>query len=327
MNVIAYEARKIGDLLLPGNWRKVLEDPELERKASTIQRFGVLQDPMVRESDNRLIFGAHRLAACSKLGIESVTCKIVEATDEEIETIRDVENYERFHNEKQRATRLVALVNRLAEMDPEPPKVPRSKGGKTPKGRAREKVAKEAGVRAETIRMQEYRANKKNPPPPPEKPVPTIDTMGMELSDEFVIQLADLTAGLKRAAQFAAQAKGELTKIRNAKLPFNEARFNTITATLEDAGSALGALVPASLCPFCKGVEGVEEQCSGCNKSGYVTKDQLANVPPGFLDLDKPVVLVGGKKVKLDDVLPSVPETFVELDEIAVPEPKQEGLW
>lgn len=311
MRTVDHRDVKISSLLLPADWLKIVEEPEVAERAESIDKLGMIHEPVVRSPSMKLIAGRRRVASLVRLGREVATVKLVECTDEEALEIEYQENLQRrrYTDEEERALR----AKRIAELKalearetkgpaPRHPPAERSKPGRTKSshGKAREKVAKERGVKPGSIRQQEYRERKRaaETVPTPEAELrqlaAPVKTLGFELDQAYIAGVSAVQVLMREAGARLRQAQASLTQLRNGELGYPEARLDRLREALKSLTAEIAAAVPTSLCPFCKGLPGVQEDCQACMGAGWITAGQMAGVPPELLREDEPMVMVQG---------------------------------
>ena len=188
------------------------------------------------------------------------------------------------------------LAQYTEEAEQEPPPEHRSPGQpKKASTKARERLAKELGVLADTIRKKQIKVRKKS-----KEAVTDLKPLGMNLSPEFMAEMAKAQAYIDQCDTHLKQAQGRLRCLRNDKtINFPEARLERAWEEIHDAAIHVRGLRPVSLCPWCKGMEGVQEACAACQGAGYITQSQEHAVPLELLDEDEPKVMKGGKLIPL----------------------------
>lgn len=314
MNVIGLREIEIDKLLLPGDWPKILNDPSVERRAKSIESVGLIHEPVVRAHDLKLGPGRRRVAAHVRMGKKTVLCKVIEATDWELDLMVLAENAEREHSPSKQAEAINKLVDLLArekaEADPE-----LRKGGqgrtKSAKGLAREEVAAHLGVKPASIAQREYRDRARAAKPsqrraeslpepdaasPAEPPPPPIVAPWVELDDVFVRDVARVQKAVDEVDKALLSGLSMLTRIKNAGLPCHADRIDKIHEELAMLGADVRGLRPTTLCPWCKGIDVIQVKCSPCRGSGYITKAQELNVPPELMAVVEPLVVYLGEK-------------------------------
>lgn len=308
MKVIGIESVRLDRLRLPGNWRKILSDDRVHKIVASRKHVGILQEPIVRASDMRPLCGLGRIASCAVLQEEEVTVKLVECTDEEAVIVTLAENGVRTHDSAKAASLEKDLLAMLEAREPsnDPPwdGVSMKRGRpKNPKIAAREMAAEASGLKPETLRMREYRDKVKNAPPvlPAEPTAPPFRTIGRELHPTFIRQVAKVHEDLSSAAKRLSAALSDLTRLEKSGLPYRRDRVDRLKEDLRSLSEAFRSMRPAALCPSCKGVDDVQNECAGCATVGYITEGQVASVPSELWDEESPVVLFRGYQRPLSE--------------------------
>ena len=308
----------IASLRLPGDWRQVLDAPGVPAMAESQKLVGILHEPIVRESDKRLLVGRHRVAAALHNGEEKVTVKLVECTDQEAELMAAIENGYRKHLSSEETRKLVDfLAERIAILRNEKGKEtvlePRRKKGrlKLPRTVAREMIAQAHNRTPEAQRKSEQRFAKKQ-----KELMGAIDNdadLGInapwaELDDDFKRQTNKVLHQTHDIRQLLSRAIGKLTQLVESGLPVHQARLNRLKEDLALCSKVMSGLMPSDLCPFCKGIEEVQKNCGGCAGTGYVTANQRDGVPKELWEVgEKAVVMVQGKMKPFESFFPKEP--------------------
>jgi hypothetical protein len=102
-------------------------------------------------------------------------------------------------------------------------------------------------------------------------------------------------------------AKAFLTAMLNVKAPMPQ-RVQHFHDDLTNVGSALRGMRPDSLCPYCRGLNKVKDECSGCETLGYITEAQTEGVPPELAEGN--VVLYRTKYVPAGDFIVATTEAL-----------------
>lgn len=311
MNVIGFKEIAITAMKLPGDWRKVLDDPNVKHQAASIRTFTQLQEPIVRRSDMQLIAGRRRVAAHVYLGLEYVYCKLIECSDDETIAIAKVENAHREHDlgkQKEDLVELVALTTKIEEERRLSPgaAVPRKKA----KSVAREIVAESIGLTPGALRQKEYREIQRRKEVQGLRKQDTgIKSLGMEFDDEFKEKIDKVVQGIENAAEKLSRTATVLTQLSNLRVPLHTDRLSYIRTELATLSKALRGLRPSSLCPYCKGIEQIVSACTACLGTGYITQSQEAGVPAELWDEIDSRVVFQGKMLPLDGFLSAEPVT------------------
>lgn len=310
----------IATLRLPGDWRKTLDDPGVPAMAESQKWVGIIHEPMVRERDKLLVCGSRRVAGALHNGQESIVCKLVDCTDEEVEVLRLIENGYREHMTADKRAELVnSLAERIAllrhEKGKETLQEPRRKKGrlKMPRTVAREIIAQATGRTPEAQRKSEQRFEKKQRAK--EAAIDPDADLGInapwaDLDDDFKRRTNKVVRQTHEAATLLSRAVGALTAIVESGLPVHQARLNRLREDVALCSKTLRGLSPSDLCPFCKGIERVQANCGGCAGTGYITANQREGVPKELWEVgEAAVVYEKGKMVPFESYFPAEPAT------------------
>lgn len=307
MQFIGLKAIQISKLRLPGDFGIILDQPRIEERANSIEKLGMIHEPLVRHSDLKLICGRDRVAAHIKLGRGDVMCKLIDCTDEEALELEQIENTERRHDpteQKERRFALLRLYEEEARLAPPPANdnnKPKPGRKKTPVGHARVRYAKEKGIKPESVKKAEQRENKRKREK--ETAPPSVKTFGLDVDEAELKRLEQVQTFIDLALSNMTAAQGALTRIETNQLPFPPGRLQRIKTELHGMSQILKGARPASVCPHCKGVEGLQEKCTCCQALGFVTESQMHAIPAELLDEDNLMVQDGGKFKSIDDFI------------------------
>lgn len=324
MKVLGSVHVKVSELFIPGGWDPLTLSAQAIELAHSIKRIGMLEDPIVRKSDMRVLTGRHRVAATMINLVKTIRVKLVECTDLEAQIAGATADAVRRHDPAERAELMLRLVDLYEQQSIEedasreepvqsgeirisarPRKKKRAdpKPRRTPRSRARAQVAKEFGVTEREVRRKEQQANEPDP-------VGHIDLIGMTVGTEFLKQVGFIQHRHRRAVQHLKSAQAELTRLRNAEAGFPEGRLQRESQSVHDATALVLSMVPSSICPYCKGLTGLIEKCATCLAAGYVGESIVAQAPKELLDEKEIAVAVDGKMVPLEDFLASQPSPW-----------------
>lgn len=282
----------IMDLRLPGDFKARLASEGVRQLADSGD---ILQPPAIRKADSSVIFGGDRLAAQHLRGAQQAEVWVVDCTEDEAEEMRLVENlHRRAENKDHLKTALLRLAERrvaarLASEQQLPPTAgdnaaPRKPGRpKTEKGIAREEAAVAAGTTPEAIRKAEQRseaatcgdvhpgADVFHPEghAPPVAPPPG----------------ADIAEKLDAIDRLLVQATGLVTKLAKEHPELVE-RFQVQGlkfALQREVAPGFRAMRPFRICAYCKEVPSELPLCGACKGSGWMTADQLRDIPVELL--------------------------------------------
>lgn len=306
----SFKVIPLSTIRLPGDFGKRLDATHVAERAKSILEHGLLHEPIVRRVGKQweVIAGLDRVAAHFVAEKDIIAVKVIECTDEEAVRIRQEENIQRRHSTEER-DRLIRerLSVVVVEEEAKPAERPKGRGAvKKPKTKARERVAAELGLSPETIRKKEWEdeqaATAANLPLEP-----PVRSLGMSLSEKFKEQVGKAQGYIDAAEAFLRQAQGKLTAMaKDAGVIFPTARLQRLRDELHTQAAAIRGARPCSLCPWCKGLDNVQEHCAACQGTGFITKSQENAVPKELLDEETPSVMVDGKLRSVDEFIPEI---------------------
>lgn len=306
MKTIGIRAIKVSSLILPGDWRQILSSEESKARGESIMADGLIHEPVVRQlSKGRysIIAGRRRIAGMVQQGMEQIQVKVVDCTDDEADSWEEIENIERWHDPGEvalmRKRRLLRLQAKAIEEEGLAPAKAKSK--------AIEKVAKEKGVKPESVVQAEYRQRRKERE---EKAAEVqdgavdiqIEDWNMDLSDDgpWLESVKDIQNTIDDIVGRVRYAMNLMTRLGNdPRLPFPEGLCNRLRADLSDVASAVALARPTAVCPYCKLIEDVQARCAGCLTTGWM--GDLAQVPKELKSGDPAMVSHGGKIIPADE--------------------------
>jgi ParB-like chromosome segregation protein Spo0J len=314
MKVLGTKIARIDRLILPGDIRGRMSSSHVKDLSASIDQIGILQLPCVRKSDKKLIYGADRVAATMLLDRRSVEVRLVECTDTEAKLMELTENAYRRHDPMEQARLLTELVAEATERyEAEAKEVKRQKArakrkydrpGRpvSPKTHARKEVAEALGVKADSVRRAEYRAKDEKRKHKKRGTAP-IQTYGLQLEGSFATQVVNIQDYAKELAIKSKTIAQLLTKMGSAGAAAPDTLITRAKERLQDLNEVIRRLNPSSICPYCKGLPGYQEQCVTCLGVGWVSKMELENTPKELLREEHPIILVQGEEVMVDDIL------------------------
>lgn len=341
---------QISHLKLPGDWRMILELPAVEARAQSIDAVGLLQYPVVRKSDHRLLAGRKRVAAHCRLNRESIKCLFVECDDVQAEIIERTENGERDHDPGQQRVDQMRVVELLAKAAKDVPLPEHPGRGRKPttKGAAIRLLAQERGVTEHAVRValcrernrkheEEVRiAEEAGLPPPPKlgalravrppveaKAAPIDNPWGIPCDAAFYASCEAVNEYLHEVRSSIIAAIKRLTQLRNAELPVDLVKIDRAKDGLLEVRALVDGMKIVMLCPYCKGLPNVTPKCGGCATRAYITKAQLESVPEEFLRTQNPVVLWEGQIYPMSEFIAQPEQQELPLE--PVPQPEEKG--
>lgn len=296
MKTIGIKTVSIALLSNPDEFMGRVDLPRIVERAGSIKDLGMLHEPIVRESDMRLLVGRDRVAALVKLEKKDAKVKLVECTDREAKLMEDTENLARRHDPQEQAEAMARMLALYTEQEAAKPgkrdRAGRPLGSKTAKGKARDRLAAEVGVKPEAIRRREYRAKEKErgatikqsdaglPPIPTDA---TILLLGMDQPMAFLAQCKAIQEYLTEASGKVRGSQMILNQLRSAELPKPAALVNRLYEDTHALAVELKASKPFALCGYCKNLAGVVDECNGCSCCGWVTEAQHKATSKQFL--------------------------------------------
>jgi hypothetical protein len=274
----------IKDLTLPDDIAVRTGQEHVHRLAESIDNIGLLHTPVVRITDMKVLTGGDRIAACIVAGRNKVQVLFYECEDSEIPDLEAAENYHRRHNERKQQEVLQKIYQKHLEVEKKttPPK---TKGKRhTKKGRAIAETVKQTGTSLSTVK----RAVKALEPV-------EIENFGMELDEAFLADIIIIRNYLDSARNKVRAAQTSLTQLHESSTNIPEGPLKRVREHLREAWQKLSAIYPESLCPWCKGVEGVQEKCLACQYAGWMAKEAAQRAPAELLDTKDLCIMVDGK--------------------------------
>lgn len=170
---------------------------------------------------------------------------------------------------EQAETRLAALY----------PDVEPHGGGKrrTLRSMAFAEVADKLQIEVKTVRQQ-YRRAGLEPRRVRKEERERFDYLGVEVSEQFRRMLATVHSSLRTCSYALTASKANLTKLVG-KYPMPAPLVQRTLVAIDEAAQLLKGLVPVGLCPWCKNVVSIREQCTTCHGSGFLPEAKKNIVP------------------------------------------------
>lgn len=308
MDSLGFKTVKLAKLKLPGDVKKRTKEQRVKDMAETLkdEDIGLIEKPKVRKKDMLLVTGRDRIAAHMVAGKEVIEVELINCTDEVADKIDKISNAHRRHDRKEQERLMVELVD-IYEKDEAGKPVARDRGPgrpETPRGKARKKVAKQMGVRPESVRMAEHRNKKRKQKQQAQKAKPPVATLGMPLGEEFLAECASVQRYIDEANGKLVVAQSTIQQLLNAELPVPTSELERLKGDVHDLASHLRNLRPESLCPYCKGIEGYQEHCTACVTRGWVHSLEMQNVPADLLlEGEEGIIRSQGNTYKLTDIV------------------------
>lgn len=117
MQVFGEQEVEIANLVCSDGFEARLQTADVREKAASIGQVGLIHPPLVRASDGRVGPGEDRIAACCLLGWSSITVRLIECSDDELEALREHENRVR---RKESGAELLEMVTSVELAGPLP---------------------------------------------------------------------------------------------------------------------------------------------------------------------------------------------------------------
>lgn len=301
MERVGEKVLPLARIILPGDIRQRTQAPHVQRLAQSIDQLGPINCPTVRKDGSRyvLIAGRDRVAAHILLQRPEVRCVVVRCTDQEAVMVELAENAHRRNVDEAEMNALCQRIDEMREKLLTEPDMPKSK--KSRQARAVERIAKEAGVDAKLLR-REWRKRADRAEAEEEKPIEVkLQDIGMPLDEGFKEKVGQIQRRAMNARDFAEKAKAILHSMALLPVPnVHRRRAEELAAELMELCSRL---FPAALCPYCKGVAGIQEGCALCHMQGWVPQVTIKQVPDKFWDRVDRIVMVAGETKRLADLV------------------------
>jgi len=312
MPIVGTKTIKLSKIVLPGDFKARLTAPHVADLAASVQTHGLMHPPTVEAGTMRLLAGHDRVAALMAAGVKSVTVNLAEGDERELERLSIAENLHRRRDDEVALRRrylgeiereIVAETLQASETVDDTSRnygdsVPLIRPGrpKTPKGAARERVARETGVTPAALKKADQRAAKAaEPEEPAAPPPPPIRTLGVELPDAMAADVAGVQRHLDAIDQYLRRSQGELTALgKEHGGAIAHARLQRLQREVHSAASLVRGSRPDTVCAYCKLEPTLQDVCNGCGGLGYLTADQVEHVPRELLDEDAMLVAVHG---------------------------------
>lgn len=298
MKHVGHRTIRIGTLKLPGDMRMRQTMARVQKLATSFGELGQLQAPVVRYAPHtddhlKLLAGRDRIAAHMVREDTEVDVLMVECTEQEARQVELTENAVRRHDYEEQRLALLELEKLMGVAEEE---IIAETGHSPTRRQVRERVAEVKGVQPETIQKQESRLRAATSI----KVAPgSFETWGLELDDDWKQKIQTITVAMETLATklTSAFAASKLLSERSM-VPTHVGQ--DVRQQLQQLSSLIRANIPVALCPYCKGQDGILEECICCSATGWVGRDKLSGVPAEFCDRDHLLVSHRGKMKDLE---------------------------
>lgn len=276
--LIHYRRVSLKSIVVPGSFSMAtrIESPHIQELAASMRTIQVHPVSLRKHEDGslHLVAGGDRYAAHVVAKLSQIWAGVWECESDRDELeLHLIENAYRRHCADERAEvqqRLIDLYSEDVKAEGLPPELQ--------KAAIRERVASAMGIKPKTVDRAERARKDRVERPAPNLTTPPILTHGISLSGDWhagVVELhgfmADAVKGLRRAQQLLARAarhpyarQGELVRMHQ--------EVTKVTTTVR-----MG--VPKSICPYCKALDGVMDDCGPCAGTALVSVEQWDAAP------------------------------------------------
>lgn len=127
-----------------------------------------------------------------------------------------------------------------------------------------------------------------------------FDNLGVPQSEEFDTVVANVQVMVRYALAHLMSAYNSFARMRTLDLQMSERR---IAATMEAIAAIRADIkdgLPAAICPWCKGQDGIQQKCRACEAMGWVGPKALKAAPKELVDPREPMVSMGGQLARID---------------------------
>lgn len=162
-----------------------------------------------------------------------------------------------------------------------------------------ERQARQLGVKPQTLRMRLYREEaRRKRETYQETP---FETFGLRLQASFASEVKAVRERLQAVANHMSAARVIVERLRRGKLPAPAAQLDTIEGALLSLEERIAMAMPRGLCPHCKGLDRIQDECRPCGATGLASVHQFDRAPRGLKN--EPVVMVDGKEVPIAEFM------------------------
>jgi hypothetical protein len=302
---------KPGDLIVPGDFAKTLNNAHVDALTESIRERGQIT-PVIAQRDGKrchLVFGRHRLAACLRLKRRIwvlLADSRAEAVDFAAEQLRRQRTIEELRA-------LTTQLIRNAENQPEQkPAVRRSGRRKSPERQAIREAARIAGVSEDTVERAVGSQRAPKVGAVEAEAEPPVDDRGIEIPEDRVDDWNELRGLFETFDRSYQNIQAQITRVKkNARPDGDVARYlalahlQRLEELAHELAAAARAVAPWALCPFCKLLPTLRANCNGCGGSGFAPHSWHNGAVPKELlatGTDAGVLLQGARFKRLSDL-------------------------
>lgn len=298
---------QLAKMILPGDIRHRAKLPHVEDLAWAMRQGLVLQLPTIRKGSkgkwtlvteySKDVAAAHVHAQLPELRGREVSCSELEASLLDLSERRTGERDERkleALDEAIEKTKADILAN-----PQHPPTAIRGRRRSTT-SEAVKQVARAAGLDERSVMRAHRRRNQGLEPEPVLPSEPSILDLGMPLQRDFLDKVCAVQGAVTAALDGVTRVRRAMQKLDALPYP----KHAIVLADLDELTERLRKYWPFSLCPYCKGLSGIQEGCAACSMQGWIGKGQIDGVPDKLWDKVDRVVMVNGVSKRVADLLP-----------------------
>lgn len=292
---------------LPGDIRHRAMLPHVIQLAKEMRQGLILALPVIRKGAkgkwapvteySKDVCAAHFVAQWPELHGREVSCSEAEAR------LLDLAEKHRGERDERKLEALSEEIDRVhADILANPQHPPTAVKGRrrTPYSQAVKEVARAAGIQEKSLLRAHRRRNQGLEPEPVLPAEPSILDLGMPLSRDFLDKVCAVQGAVTAALDGVTRVRRAMQKLDALPYP----KHAIVLADLDELTERLRKYWPFSLCPYCKGLSGVQEGCAACSMQGWLGKGQIDGVPDKLWDKVDRVVMVGGEAKRVADLLP-----------------------
>lgn len=287
MRILGSREVDLASLVLPDDMPARQKTSSVGDLAEDLKRWGrYINDPLVREEDNRVIAGRDRIAGMLRAGLKRGWVKFAECTDEEAELLELAENLHRRQDDQvELRRRWLDTIERQVrlERDAKPEKVAHRPA--SPRGEARKRLADQLGVSKRAIeKIDQQPAPARGWGDDDEGDASSAPAPVGPCIKDYEIGVPPTVDARARRVQVAIdEADGLLLKVAKIVNALEETGLSGKDADrIKDAygrfAHELRGLRPEALCPWCKAIKSAG--CAGCYETGFAIASKLrADIP------------------------------------------------
>lgn len=158
--------------------------------------------------------------------------------------------------------------------------------------------AKQFGIKPDSLRTKLYRQAQRQAAKLHKDP--ELDTFGLRLTASFADEVKLVRRRIRQIAKNLAAARVQTERLLRSRLPVPMAQLEQVEGLLLSLEDHVAKATPKSLCPYCKGLDKLQDDCRACAGTGLASLAQF-NASPRRLREEPYAVVSEGKEVALSD--------------------------